>query len=111
MPMFVSQGRYSESAVKAMLAKPEDRAAPVAKLIQQAGGKLVDFYLLFGENDWMVIYEAPSGQEAAAVMLAVSGSGAVTDTKTMLAMTTVEAKSAFQAAQRLTEAYRKPGQG
>jgi uncharacterized protein with GYD domain len=41
MPVFVSLGRYSESAIKGMLAKPEDRSAAVAKLIEQAGGKLL----------------------------------------------------------------------
>ena len=29
MPVFVSLGRYSENAVKGMLAKPEDRTAAV----------------------------------------------------------------------------------
>ena len=29
MPVFVSLGRYSENAIKAMLAKPEDRTAAV----------------------------------------------------------------------------------
>ena len=66
MPVFVTQGRYSQSAVKAMLANPEDRGAAVAKLIEQAGGTLIDYYVLFGEYDWMIIYELPSGKEAAA---------------------------------------------
>jgi uncharacterized protein with GYD domain len=62
MPIFVTQGRYSESAIKAMLVRPEDRAAAVAQLIEKAGGHLIDYYVLFGEYDWMVIYEVPSGK-------------------------------------------------
>jgi uncharacterized protein with GYD domain len=109
VPVFVTQGRYSQSAVKAMLDKPEDRAAAVAKLIEQAGGTLIDYYVLFGEYDWMIIYELPSGKEAAAVVLTAVGAGTVSDTKTMLAMTTVEAKAAFEAARNLAAAYRTPG--
>ena len=109
MPVFVTQCRYRQSAVKAMLANPEDRGAAVAKLVEQAGGTLIDYYVLFGEYDWMIIYELPSGKEAAAVALTALGAGAVTDTKTMLAMTTVEAKAAFAAAQNLAAAYRTPG--
>ena len=109
MPVFVTQGRYSESAVKAMLAQPEDRGAAVAKLIEQAGGTLIDYYVPFGEYDWMTIYELPSDKEVAAGALTAIGAGAVIGTKTMLAMTTVEAKAAFAAAQNLDAAYRMPG--
>ena len=75
MPVFVSLGRYSEGAIKGMLAKPEDRTAAVTKLIEQAGGKLLAFYMLFGEYDWMLVYEVPSGKEAAAAVLTVAGTG------------------------------------
>ena len=57
----------------------------------------------------MIIYELPSGREAAAVVLTALGAGAVSDTKTMLAMTTVEAKAAFEAARNLAAAYQPPG--
>lgn len=42
-------------------------------------------------------------------MLAVTGAGAVTDSRTMLAMTGAEAKAAFEAGQALGAAYRAPG--
>jgi uncharacterized protein with GYD domain len=109
MPVFVSMGRYSETAIKGMLARPEDRTDAVTKLIEQAGGKLLSLYFLFGEYDWMAVYDVPSGKEAAAIMLATTGAGAVTDTKTMLAMTTSEGKAAFEAGQRLGASYRAPG--
>jgi uncharacterized protein with GYD domain len=109
MPVFVSLGRYSESAIKGMLAKPEDRTAAVTKVVEGAGGKLLGFYLLFGQYDWMVVYEVPSSKEAAAMMLAPVGAGATTGTMTMLAMTGAEAKEAFAAGQALGATYRAPG--
>ena len=51
MPVFVTQGRYSQSAVKAMIAQPEDRGGAVAKLSERAGGMLIEYYVLFGEYD------------------------------------------------------------
>ena len=51
MPVFVSLGRYSENAIKGMLAKPEDRSASVAKLIEQAGGKLIGSFASFAGGD------------------------------------------------------------
>jgi hypothetical protein len=57
----------------------------------------------------MVIYEVPSGKEAAAIVLAALGAGAVTGTKTMLAMTTIDAKAAFEAGAALAAAYQTLG--
>ncbi len=111
MPVFVSLGRYSESAIKGLLAKPEDRTAAVTRLVEKAGGRLIAFYMLFGEYDWVLIHEAPSGAEAAAGILAAAGAGAVTNTRTMLAMSGAEAKAAFEAGGAAAADYRAPGAG
>ena len=104
-------GPLHESAIKGLLAKPEDRTAVVKNMVEQAGGKLLAWYMLFGEYDWITVYEMPSGKEAAATMLAVAGAGVVTDMRTMLAMTGAEAKAAFEAGKKLGAAYRAPGAG
>ena len=109
MPVFVSLGRYTESAIKGLLAKPEDRNAVVKKIVEQAGGKLLAWYMLFGEYDYVVIAEYPTSKECAAVELAVAGAGIVTDMRTMLAMTGAEAKAAFEAGRGLGASYRAPG--
>lgn len=109
MPVFVSLGRYSENAIKAMLAKPEDRTAAVRQLVEGAGGKLLGYYLLFGEYDYLTISEMPGGKEAAAAVLAAAGAGASRHSVTMLAMTGAEAKAAFEAGGALGAAYRAPG--
>ena len=68
----------------------------VKNMVEQAGGKLLAWYMLFGEYNWITVYEMPSGKEAAGTMLAVAGAGVVTDMRTMLAMTGAEAKAAFE---------------
>jgi uncharacterized protein with GYD domain len=60
MTTYIVQGRYSPEAIKGMMAKPEDRAAAVAKLFEAAGGKLISYYLTFGEYDFLCVAEADS---------------------------------------------------
>jgi uncharacterized protein with GYD domain len=92
-----------------MVIKPEDRADAVARLLSKAGGRLIGHYLTFGEYDFLVIAEAPSETQMAAVLLAAGSGGGVTGLRTMLAMTSVEAKGAFAAAGDLAPSFRSPG--
>lgn len=109
MPTFITQGRYTREAIKGMVVKPEDRAEAISRLLSKAGGRLIGYYLTFGEYDFLVICEAPGETQMAAVLLATGGSGGVTDLRTTLAMTSIEAKGAFAAASDLAPTFRSPG--
>lgn len=109
MPTFITQGRYTREAIKGMVVRPEDRADALSRLLAKVGGKLVGYYLTFGEYDFVVIAEAPGENQMAAALLAVSSGGGVTDLKTTLAMNSIEAKGAFAAASDLTLGFRTPG--
>jgi uncharacterized protein with GYD domain len=109
MPIFITQGRYTREAVRGMVVSPEDRADSVGRLLAKAGGRLIGYYLTFGDYDFLVIAEAPGDTQMAAVLLAAASGGGVTDLKTTLAMDSVEAKGAFAAASDLAHAFRAPG--
>lgn len=109
MPIFITQGRYTRDAIKGMVIKPEDRADAISRLLSKAGGRLIAYYLTFGEYDFMVICDAPGETQMAAVLLAAGASSGVTDLRTTLAMTSIEAKGAFAAASDLMPAFRAPG--
>jgi uncharacterized protein with GYD domain len=109
MPIYITQGRYTRDAIKGMIIKPEDRADPLARLLSKAGGKLLGYYLTFGEYDFLSIAEVPNDTQMAAVLLAAGSSGGVTDLKTTVAMTSLEAKGAFAAASDLAPGYKSPG--
>jgi len=109
MPLYITQGRYTRDAIKGMIVKPEDRADAVGRLIAKAGGRLIGYYLTFGDYDFLAIAEAPSETQIAAVLLAAAGGGGVTDLRTMLAMTSVEAKGAFAAASDLAPGFKSAG--
>jgi uncharacterized protein with GYD domain len=109
MPIYITQGRYTREAIKGMLANPEDRADAVGRLMSRAGGRLIAYYLTFGEYDFLTIAEMPSETQMAAVLLAAGSGGGVTDLRTTLAMTSVEAKGAFASANDLAPAFRSAG--
>jgi uncharacterized protein with GYD domain len=109
MPIYITQGRYTRDAVKGMIIKPEDRADAVARLLAKAGGKLIGYYLTFGEYDFMSIAEVPNDTQAAAVLLAAASGGGVTNLCTTVAMTSIEAKGAFAAAGDIAPSFKSAG--
>jgi uncharacterized protein with GYD domain len=109
MPIFITQARYTREAIKGMIVRPEDRAEAISRLLTKAGGRLIAYYVTFGEYDLMVIAEAPSETQIAAVLLAAASGGGVTDLRTTLAMTSIEAKGAFAAAADLAPSFKSAG--
>ena len=109
MPIYITQGRYTREAIKGMMVRPEDRAEAVSRLLAKAGGRLLGYYLTFGDYDFISIAEVPSDLQAAAVLLAAASSGGVTDLRTTVAMSAVEAKGAFAAASDLAPGFKSAG--
>ena len=109
MPIYITQGRYTRDAIKGMLVKPEDRADAVSRAMSKAGGRLIGYYVTFGEYDFLTIVEMPDNVQMASVLLAVGSGGGVTDLKTTVAMTSVEAKGAFAAASDLAPGFKSAG--
>jgi uncharacterized protein with GYD domain len=109
MPIYITQGRYTRDAIKGMIVKPEDRADAVSRLLSKIGGRLLGYYVTFGEYDFMTIAEAPNDVQMAAVLLAAGSTGGITDLHTTVALTSVEAKGAFAAASDLAPGFRSPG--
>ena len=58
MIRLVTRGRFSHDFVKAIIGAPEDREPVVRKLIQDAGGKVISYYVTTGETDFLLISEA-----------------------------------------------------
>lgn len=109
MPIFITQGRYSREALKGMIAKPEDRADAVSRLIAKAGGRMLGLYFTFGEFDFLLIAEMESETQMAAALLAAGSGAGVTDLRTTLAMTSTDATGAFAAAADLAPGFKSAG--
>ena len=109
MPIFITQGRYTQDAIKGMLAKPDDREAALRLLAEKAGAKILAYYMTLGEYDFIVIYEGPLENAAIPAIVTTAGGG-VTGLKTTLAMTTAEMKDAFAKAGALAASFKSAGQ-
>ncbi|MCW5689058.1 MAG: GYD domain-containing protein [Pseudolabrys sp.] len=109
MPIYITQGRYTRDAIKGMLIKPEDRADAVSRLLAKVGGRLIGYYLTFGDYDFLLIADAPDNTQMAAALLAAGSGAGVTDLKTTVAMTSIEAKGAFAAASDLAPGFKSAG--
>ncbi len=98
MPTYMTQFSYTRDAWGAMMKKPEDRSVPLRALVEKMGGRLICFYLCFGDYDGVTIYEVPDGPTAAATVLAVAGAGHLATTKTTQLFNTEESMTALRKA-------------
>jgi uncharacterized protein with GYD domain len=108
MPIFITQGRFTQQAMKGMLGHPEDRAEAVAQFVTKAGGRLLAYYMTFGEYDFLTITEGSIDSAATAAVIG-GASGAVTDLKTTFALTSPEMKDAFTRAGSIAASFRPAG--
>jgi uncharacterized protein with GYD domain len=109
MATFVVQGRFTAEAIRGLLAKPEDRSKAIAKLVAAAGGKLKDYYFTTGEFDFMIVFEAPDGEDAVVGTLAAAASGSVSEIRTIRAWTAKEFMKVAERAGSLAGVYKAPG--
>jgi uncharacterized protein with GYD domain len=107
--LFITQGRFTQDAVKGMLAKPEDRAEEVRQLFTKSGVKLLAYYFTFGEYDFLIVGETPSYEAGAIPCIVAAAGGGATDLKTTMAMTSAEMKNAFAKAGPIAASFRSAG--
>ncbi len=111
MPIFIIQGRYSHEAIQGMVAKPEDRAGPVAKLMESVGGRLLSYYMTFGPSDFHVVVEAPDERAMLSVLAAVGAGPGVRELSTTLAIPTGEVMQCFAKAKEIAPGFKAAGAG
>lgn len=109
MSTYILRGKYSSEAIKGMISSPEDREAAITKVAEKAGGKLLSYYLTFGDDDWLVVIDCPNNEAALSIAAVAAAGGSVSDTKTTVAMTTKEAMAAFKAAGELAKSFKSAG--
>ena len=108
MPLYMTQFAYTPEAWAALVENPEDRSAAVRELIENSGGRLIGWYLSFGEYDGVLIYEAPDAATAGAALLGAATRGHLRATKTAPLFSAEESIEIMRNAGGL--AFRAPGQ-
>ena len=109
MIRLVTRGRLTQNYAKGLLAAPEDREPAVRKLIEGAGGKLINFYFTTGDSDFLLISEANDAESIIAALMAAAAAGTISDVTTARAWTGAEFKAIADKASKAASAYRVPG--
>ncbi len=111
MGIFITQGNYTEKAMKGMIDNPEDRTAAVAGLMESVGAKLIQYYVTTGEYDFMAISEGDNLADVVAGLMIAGSTGGVTNLKTIEALTTQDAKAAMEKANAARSVFQPAGGG
>ena len=107
MPLYLSKFSYTPETWARLIAHPEDRRQAAQDYIESVGGKLHGFWYAFGEHDGYNLWEAPDNVSMAAVVLAISGGGALSSRETTVLMSVEDTLKALRRAEQIK--YRPPG--
>ena len=91
MAMYISLMKLTEQGIKDIKNAPQ-RVEDAAKGLEAVGGKLLAFYLVMGEYDYVAVSEGPSDEVAMTFLLALGAAGN-TRTTTMKAFPLEEFKA------------------
>ena len=83
MPTYITLVNLTEQGVKE-IKNASERLQAFDTAAREVGGRLVEFYLVMGEYDYIVITEAPDDQTAALLLLNTIAQGSMR-TRTMRA--------------------------
>jgi uncharacterized protein with GYD domain len=79
MPIYVTLMKLTDQGVKDIKAAPK-RIESGIKYLERLGGKLLAFYVTFGEYDYIGIAEAPNDEVAMRFLLGLCSAGNVKTT-------------------------------
>jgi uncharacterized protein with GYD domain len=105
MPHYLFRASYSTQGIQGIMKEgPTSRVKAIDALASSVGGRLLEAYWAFGEDDFVMILELPDNTAAMAISAHVAASGVANITTTVL-LTAAEAESAMNR----SVAYRAPG--
>lgn len=110
MPLFMTETKFTEESLGALAKRPSNRPEMVAKMIEAHGGKLLQFYWIFGEVDVVLIYEVASSEDAMAILFKLSSGGAIIFHKTTALLSNEEAMAAMRNAGAVHNQYTVPSE-
>lgn len=88
MASYVILGSYTEQGIKDVK-NVRSRVEATRQVLQDAGGRMIAFYLTFGEYDFVAVVEVPDAETGARILLAAGAEGNIRTT-TMQAFTEEE---------------------
>ena len=109
MALFMLMGKYSPDAFKAIMETGSDREAAAKKALEAAGGKLLGFYGMFGqEYNVAIVTDMPGNAEYIGAIAPVIMSGTFSAFKTIALYTAADLKKASKISKKVTKSYKPP---
>jgi len=97
MPKYMIEAAYSPEGLKGLMAKGgSSRREAIQTMADGLGGSVDALYFAFGDSDIFIIIDMPDNVSVAAVMMAVSSSGALSSAKTTVLLTPEDVDAAAQ---------------
>jgi len=94
MAILITTARFTaDGAQGGPLVAPSGHVEAAGRLIARIGGTLIGCYRTSGDHDLLLIFEAPSYEEAVPALDAAAAGSGVTDLKTVRVLTSNEAKT------------------
>ena len=84
MAILITQARFTPEGTKGTTTAPEDRVEAARRLVAEAGGTLIAYYLTSGDYDALLIFQAPSYKDAVPALATAAARSGVADLKTVL---------------------------
>ena len=107
MATYLFRFGYTPESWAALIEHPEDRREMLATRIFSFGGQLQGFWYSFGRHDGYALAELPDNTSAAAVLAAVTATGALTHLEAIPLIAADEMLEALGRAQEF--GYKEPG--
>lgn len=79
MPSYLSLGNWTEQGIRSVNESPQ-RLAAVKKAAEDAGGRLIFFYMTMGQYDFAALLEMPDDESAARMLLKAGKQGNIRTT-------------------------------
>ncbi len=110
MALYMLMGSYSPDAMKAIFDTGSDREAATGQAVEAAGGKLLGFYGMFGqEHNVAIIVDMPGPAEYIAAVAPAVLSGTISSWKSIPLYTAADVVKASAVMAQVKAAYKAPG--
>jgi uncharacterized protein with GYD domain len=101
---------YTPQTWQRMITKPGDRAAAARAMIESTGGTLECLYFILGEHDGFAVFHVPGTDDAAALSLAITSTGAFSHVETRVLLDPSDLGGVLEKAAAARGAYVPPGE-
>ncbi len=109
MALYMLMGKYSPQAMTAILETGSNREAAARQAVEAAGGKLLGFYGMYGQDyNVAIISELPGNAEYMGAIAPALMSGTFSAFKTIPLYTAAEVTKASKIARKVAKKYRPP---